>query len=244
MPLSRAGRGTGWALAVDIVNTWDEYPRPTDLVEGIEDVRPVLAWHGLPGAAAAVEPGDVERFRLLRTRLEEVFDAGTEDDAVALLNTLLVEYGVPPQLERDGRRWRFRAWPNEREGLRAGAALAAYGLLDAVREHGWSRLGRCAGSPCRCVYVDRTRNRSRRYCSVRCADRVAQANLRTRRKAASKNSNRNEGTRSLTTNAVGIRRQAGRGADGCCAVDRFGRTVGAARAAFAEGGAAFPLSGP
>jgi catechol 2,3-dioxygenase-like lactoylglutathione lyase family enzyme len=58
------------------------------------------------------------------------------------------------------------------------------------------------------------------------------------------NSSRNEGTRSLTTNAVGIRRQAGRGADGCCAVDRFGRAVGAARAAFAEGGAAFPLSGP
>jgi hypothetical protein len=38
--------------------------------------------------------------------------------------------------------------------------------------------------------------------------------------AATKSSNRNEGTRSLTTNAVGIRRQAGRGADGCCAVGR------------------------
>jgi Putative transposase of IS4/5 family (DUF4096) len=32
-----------------------------------------------------------------------------------------------------------------------------------------------------------------------------------------------EGTRSLMTNGVGIRRQARRGADGCCAVDRFGR---------------------
>ena len=45
------------------------------------------------------------------------------------------------------------------------------------------------------------------------------------------------------TNAVGIRRQAGRGADGCCAVGRLGRVVGACRAAAAEEGAAFPLPG-
>ena len=45
------------------------------------------------------------------------------------------------------------------------------------------------------------------------------------------------GTRALTTNGVGIRRQGGRGADGCCAVDRLGRVVGADRAAAAEEGA-------
>src|SRR5207244_8227310 len=61
------------------------------------------------------------------------------------------------------------------------------------------------------------------------------------RSRATKRSNRNEGTRSLATNAVGIRRQAGRGADGCCAVDRVGWAVGAVRAVAAGGGAAFPL---
>src|SRR3954464_4501704 len=102
MPLSKEGRGTGWALAVDIVNTWDEYPHPVDLVEGIDDVRTVLAWHGLRDAAAAVQPRDVEGFRELRTRLEQVFDAATEDDAVALLNELVAECGGPPQLQRAG----------------------------------------------------------------------------------------------------------------------------------------------
>src|SRR3954453_2128684 len=186
MPLSREGRGTGWALAVDIVNTWDEYPQPMDLVEGIDDVRTVLAWHGLPAAAEAVEPRDVDRFRRLRTRLEQVFDAGTEAAAVALLNELVAEYGTPPRLERSGRAWRFRAWPDESEGLRAGAALAAYGLLEEVKELGFGRLGRCAGSPCRCAYVDRTRNRSRLYCCTLCADRVAQAQYRTRKREASR----------------------------------------------------------
>src|SRR5919198_4821390 len=58
-----------------------------------------------------------------------------------------------------------------------------------------------------------------------------------------KNPHRNEGTRSLTTNAVGTCHQAGRDADGCCAVGRIERVVGADRAVAAEGGAALPLSG-
>src|SRR6266699_6951626 len=51
------------------------------------------------------------------------------------------------------------------------------------------------------------------------------------------------GTRSPATNAVVIRRQAGRGADGCRAVDRLGGIVGAGRAVAAEEAAALPLSG-
>src|ERR1051325_11790902 len=64
------------------------------------------------------------------------------------------------------------------------------------------------------------------------------------RRRATKKSFLNEGTRSLTTNGVGIRRQAGRGADGCRAVDRLRRVVGAVRAALAEEGAALSVSGP
>jgi hypothetical protein len=59
---------------------------------------------------------------------------------------------------------------------------------------------------------------------------------------AAKSSFRNEGTRLLTANAVGIRRQAERGADGRRAVDRLGRVVGAGRAVAAGEGAALPLS--
>jgi predicted RNA-binding Zn ribbon-like protein len=56
-------------------------------------------------------------------------------------------------------------------------------LLEAIRDDGWDRFGICAGAPCCCVFVDRSKNRSRRFCSDLCADRVAQALHRERRRA-------------------------------------------------------------
>jgi predicted RNA-binding Zn ribbon-like protein len=185
MPLTRdETRGSGLALAVDLVNTWDDLHPEPDLIEGLVDVRTWLEHHGLKTAAAQVTEEDVDRARALRARFDRVFDASGEDEAAALLNELAREYGTAPQLERSNGSWRARTWPDEREGLPAAAAYATAGLLEAFRELGWKRFGRCAGSPCRCAFVDRSRNRSRRYCCHYCADRVAQANYRARRGSA------------------------------------------------------------
>jgi predicted RNA-binding Zn ribbon-like protein len=184
MPLTRdETRGTGAALAVDLVNTWDELADEPDLIEGLRDVRYWLGWHGLHEAAKRVRASDVERVRELRARFDRVFDAPGEAEAVTLLNELARDYGTPPQLEQANGAWRLRSWPDEREGLPAAAAYGTAGLLEALRDLGWERFGRCAGSPCRCAFVDRSRNRTRRYCSNLCADRVAQAQYRARKKA-------------------------------------------------------------
>lgn len=184
MPLTRDDtRGTGLAVAVDLVNTWDELETEPDLIEGLADVRYWLEWHGLHTAAKRLRSPDVDSVRALRTRFDRVFDARTEAEAVDLLNELGRKYGTPPQLERADTGWRLRSWPDEREGLRAVAAYATAGLLDGFRELGWARFGRCSGSPCRCAFVDRSRNRTRRYCCNLCADRVAQAQYRARKKA-------------------------------------------------------------
>jgi predicted RNA-binding Zn ribbon-like protein len=185
MPLTRdETRGSGVAVAVDLVNTWDELHPEPDLIEGLVDVRTWLEWHGLTTAAGQLEERDVDAVRELRGRLDHVFDAQAEDEAAALLNELAREYGTPPWLERDGNDWRVRTWPEEGEGLPAVAAYAAAGLQDAFHRLGWKRFGRCAGSPCRCAFVDRSRNRTRRYCCSLCADRVAQAQYRARRRGA------------------------------------------------------------
>src|SRR5262245_49277487 len=147
MPLTREGRGTPLALAIDLVNTWDELEPEPDLIEGLADVRVWLTWHGLDRAAARMHEDDVDRVRELRSRIDHVFDSPSEAEAVERVNALAREYGTAPQLERDGARWRVRSWPDEREGLDFVAAFAAAGLLEGLRTHGWERFGRCAGSP-------------------------------------------------------------------------------------------------
>jgi predicted RNA-binding Zn ribbon-like protein len=180
MPLSEQ-RGDGIAIGVDLINSWDELDRPPELLSE-RWLRRWLAWHRMYDAAERVSEGDIPRARALRERLARAFDAPTEEEAVAALNDLVSEVGTPPRLERDDGRWGLRAWPSE-ESLDAAVARAALGLLEAIRDLGWARFGRCAGEPCRCAFVDRSRNRSRRYCCELCADRVAQAAYR-RRKAA------------------------------------------------------------
>src|SRR5436305_68079 len=185
MPLTRGpDRGTAAGVAVDLVNTWDELEEEPDLIEGLRDVRYWLDWHGLHTAAKLMRDADVDRVRELRSRFDRVFDAGSEEEAAELLNELSAEYGTPPQLERVDRRWQLRTWPDERDGLAAVAAYGTAGLLEALRDVGWERFGRCAGSPCRCAFIDHSKNRSRRYCTTLCADRVAQAHYRARQKQA------------------------------------------------------------
>ena len=109
--------------------------------------------------------------------------AYTINDAVATLNAVLAEHARPPRLERAGREWRFSYGPDESAGILFLAAPTAVGLLETIRDHGLSRFGRCTAHPCRCVFVDRSRNRSRRYCCDLCADRANQQAARRRRQA-------------------------------------------------------------
>jgi len=43
-----------------------------------------------------------------------------------------------------------------------------------------SRMGVCQAAPCNCVYIDRSRARTRRYCCDQCNDRASIAAYRRR----------------------------------------------------------------
>jgi predicted RNA-binding Zn ribbon-like protein len=49
-----------------------------------------------------------------------------------------------------------------------------------VIRHGTARMGVCQAAPCNCVYIDRSRARTRRYCCDQCNDRAAIAAYRRR----------------------------------------------------------------
>src|SRR5919202_6319031 len=120
MPLTKLGRGGGVALAIDLLNSWDELDDPPELLSE-PWLRRYLEFHGVP---ATVGEGDVAKARELRERLRVGVDAATEDEAVDALNAILRDYGRPPQLERAGGAWRFRYGPEEPAGVETVAAPA------------------------------------------------------------------------------------------------------------------------
>jgi predicted RNA-binding Zn ribbon-like protein len=62
------------------------------------------------------------------------------------------------------------------------AAGAAMGLAVRLAELGLERFGVCQAAPCTGVFVDTSANRSRRYCSDRCASRANVVAYRARKR--------------------------------------------------------------
>jgi predicted RNA-binding Zn ribbon-like protein len=167
------------ALAVDLVNTWDELESPQELLRDLSALQRFLERHGF--AAGRTTRSGLVRVRSLRDALRAGFEAADEADAVASLNRILCGSRARPQLEQRDDKWRL-TWTGPLTDVLA--TTTAMSLLEAIRDDGWERFGVCAGAPCCCVFVDRSKNRSRRFCSDLCADRVAQAALRQRRKSS------------------------------------------------------------
>jgi predicted RNA-binding Zn ribbon-like protein len=174
--------GDGMAFVVRLLNTWDELEPKPELLRDSSIAARFLRRHGFDDAAALADDDEVTALRELRTYVRAAWDAVDDPAAVDRLNALLATSRVQPRLEAAGEGWEYR-W--DAPGLRASTfapGLCAATLLDEISIHGRRRLGICVGAPCRCVFVDRSRSRTRRYCCDLCADRVAQARSRGRRR--------------------------------------------------------------
>jgi predicted RNA-binding Zn ribbon-like protein len=168
-------------LAVALVNTYDLLNDPPDGLRDDATARRFLDRHGYPADAAAL--GGVDELRAGRDRLRAFFHAEPGLAAAGVLNELLADTGAVTRLEAAADGWRVTAGPAE-PGVRRIVAVAAAGLAAFVAERGFARIGTCAGAPCDCAFVDRTRPGTRRYCCTYCADRVAAADYRRRKRAA------------------------------------------------------------
>jgi predicted RNA-binding Zn ribbon-like protein len=171
------------ALAVALVNTWDALNDPPEHLDDVELLRVILREFGLRDQAASAEEADLAPLRRMRDRLRRAFEAEGDETAVRELNAIAREAGAIPQLERENGHWEFRYGQGKRSLTTELAGKTSVALLGVIEREGWTRFGLCAASPCCCVFVDRSRNRSRRYCCHYCADRATQAAARRRRKA-------------------------------------------------------------
>jgi predicted RNA-binding Zn ribbon-like protein len=174
------------ALAVALANTWDVLNDPPEILRDVDHLELILRAFGLEDEANRAGEDDLAPLRAMRNRLRRAFGAGDETAAVRELNSLARDAGAIPQLEPKNGGWTFHYGVGRRALVDELAGRASVALLGVIEAGGWSRFGSCAASPCCCVFVDRSRNRSRRYCCDLCADRATQAAARSRRRAAAR----------------------------------------------------------
>jgi predicted RNA-binding Zn ribbon-like protein len=209
-------------FAVRLVNS-EDLPRGTDELTSVEAVRALFGADSQTAARRATD-ADVTRLRAVRTRLRAVFEAADEGDevrAVDLLNALLMEFPVSPQIsgheyrDEDGRpKWHMHIADHPANATAGYAATASMGLAVQLTELGVDRLGICRAAPCRNAYLDTSTNRSRRYCSDRCATRANVAAYRARKRLETERPGRPEGSeRSDRGDADGPEDRTGRTAE-------------------------------
>jgi predicted RNA-binding Zn ribbon-like protein len=174
----------GVALAIRLVNTIDLLNDPPELLPDVDGLRRLLVREGYDAGAAHATERDLRTVHQLRERVTEAMDSRDEGAAAELLTRAADSIDFRPRVVTGpGGTRELRFGPPPEDGLAAFAATIVMGLMQLLVDGGWGRIGRCAGDPCCCVFVDRTRNGSRRFCCQLCSDRINQANTRKRRRA-------------------------------------------------------------
>jgi predicted RNA-binding Zn ribbon-like protein len=130
------------------------------------------------------DAAELDAVRALRAPLRALLTAD-RDTAVATVNTMLAQGNALPQLVRHDH------WDYHLHAIDAAAPLAdriavetAMAMVDVIRADELSRLSVCADDTCGGLVLDLSRNRSRRYCSAACGNRLAAAAYRSRRDGA------------------------------------------------------------
>ncbi len=118
----------------------------------------------------------------LAVALRVVFDDAGGERAARTINRLLRDTGARPQLDRsaDGG-WSVHFHGSDDTLATGWAAGCAVALALAVGSDLAGRLGVCQAERCDRVYVDRSRNGAKRFCSTACQNRVKAAAFRARR---------------------------------------------------------------
>jgi predicted RNA-binding Zn ribbon-like protein len=169
------------AAASALVNT-------ANPAEGLPDVPSLDRFfdaHGWSGLHEHTEE-ELRAVRDLRGRLRRLWD-GDEDEVVAVVNALLREAQALPQLVRhDGWPWHLHATPSGAPLATRMAVEAAMAFADVVRTGELGRLRVCTFEDCGDVFVDLSKNRSKRFCDGGCGNRSAVNAYRARRRSGAR----------------------------------------------------------
>lgn len=159
-------------FVVDLANTVAGATRSG--LDELDSPAALTALVAASGYSGRVDHDEVElaEVRGMRERLRQIWSLD-RDAAVAEVNAVLAAARALPQLVRhDDLDWHLHATdPRAPLAERIGVE-AALALVDVIRSGETGRLRRCAAGDCAGLLLDLSRNASKRFCSVRCGNRM------------------------------------------------------------------------
>jgi len=157
----------------------------TSGTEDLTDLRALLDWMEAwdwTGIRPATE-GEVAAVRALRPRLRRLWTASLPDQ-VREVNALLEEGEATPRLVEHGDSgWHVHATRDDAPLTARVTVELAMAMIDVIRSGERERLSVCTGEDCDDVFVDLSRNRSRKFCDGTCGTRANVAAYRARKAA-------------------------------------------------------------
>jgi predicted RNA-binding Zn ribbon-like protein len=148
-----------------------------ELVAAFADVmgeRTAAALHAVPDAGI--------RLAELAWELRGALLAETAADKATHINAMIRRYGAQPYLVEDvGQPFHLHFHGSGDTAVEALGGEFATALALIVDGYGAARFGQCQARQCEAVYIDLTRNGSRRFCGAACTARAKTAAYRSRR---------------------------------------------------------------
>jgi predicted RNA-binding Zn ribbon-like protein len=151
-----------------------------DELAEVDQLAALLSHYGYTGRIDHDE-AELREVHRARALLRHVWTL-SRDDAVEAVNKMLRDAKALPYLVRhDSQDWHMHATEPDSplaERIRVEAALA---LIDVIRMNEMDRLRICAADDCAGLLLDLSRNGLKRFCSVRCGNRMNMIAFRERR---------------------------------------------------------------
>lgn len=167
------------ALAVELVNSLDVIGGG----DSLDDPATLSFLLDEYPHEAKIGPEQLATIVLVRRRIREIFESDSAEQAAAVINDLLSTVSAVPRVSVHSESPpHLHFEPSDAGPGRWLGATTAMGLATVLCEWGFERLGVCASSGCHDVFVDTSRNCSRRFCSDTCSTRESVAAYRQRQR--------------------------------------------------------------
>ncbi|PZQ89870.1 MAG: RNA-binding protein [Leifsonia xyli] len=116
---------------------------------------------------------EVNEVREMRGRVRAIWGADQATVVAWVNDTLADARAVPRLVDHDGLGWHIHAVDKDSPLATRMLVEAAMALVDVIRAGRLDRLRNCEADDCAGVFVDLSKNGSKRFCSTRCGNRMA-----------------------------------------------------------------------